>query len=128
MYLDSIAIRRVLDFVVSFPKSEIVFSFAPVTSQAAFAAEGFSSAASSNSPPQTSTPSLSPIEVQAAAAGEPWLSKHRPEDLSRELLDAGFTEVEMLSPEAIAPWLGKAPRTDGLRVSDRITIGAAIVK
>jgi methyltransferase (TIGR00027 family) len=129
MYLDAAAIRRVLDFVASFPKrSELVFSFAPVTSQAVFSTEGLSSSEASaiTNIPQKTTPTTA-IEAQAAAAGEPWLSKHRPEDLADELRAAGFAEVEMLLPEGVVPWLGAEPRKDGIRPSDRITIGTALV-
>jgi methyltransferase (TIGR00027 family) len=75
MYLQKSAIDAVLRSVAQFPAgSEIVLTFA----------------SASNTP--------RPIAERAAHAGEPWLSFFEPAEMRDELLAAGFTTVELLTP------------------------------
>jgi methyltransferase (TIGR00027 family) len=75
MYLQKSAIDAVLRSVAQFPAgSEIVLTFA----------------SASNTP--------RPIAERAAHVGEPWLSFFEPAEMRDELLAAGFTTVELLTP------------------------------
>lgn len=77
MYLQQDAIDAVLRSVAEFPAgSEIVLTFA----------------SASNTPPL--------IAERAAHAGEPWLSYFEPAEMHDKLRGAGFTTVELLTPDA----------------------------
>ncbi len=104
MYLTEEAVDTILQFVASMPRSsEIVFSFAN---------EG------------DSQPSL--IERNAAAVGEPWLTKFQPEELEQKLHKLGFSDIQFLTPKNIAERYIR-DRRDGLMVPKRASIVSAKV-
>jgi len=77
MYLNEDAIDTVLRSIAAFPAgSEIVLTFAP--------------------PPGDSP---SPFDRRATQLGEPWVSYFTPDALEAKLRNAGFSNVEFLSPE-----------------------------
>lgn len=88
MYLKEDAIDAVLRSVAAFPTgSEIVLTFAR--------------------PPGASP---SPLDRRAADLGEPWVSYFTPDALAAKLRDAGFTNVDFLSPgEAEARYFRTRP-------------------
>ena len=60
---------------------------------------------SSSSAVAASTAALSPIEQQALAAGEPWLSKHHPSDLTdllRAAVCGGFAAAAPIVERGVA--------------------------
>lgn len=122
MYLDASAIDAVLAYVASCPRgTELVFSFAP---SGAFSAAAFSDNENGTSGKGGGN---SGVEAQAAAMGEPWLSKHSPAEIEALLRRHGFTDVHFLAGDEAASYFGAAERADGLCASSRISIGAAVV-
>ena len=89
VYLTEAAIDAVLATVAAYPAgSEIVFTF---------------------SQPRDPRPDVRPdasgdgeptLADRVAAIGEPWLSYFSPEAMEEKLLDAGFRDVEFLTPDA----------------------------
>jgi methyltransferase (TIGR00027 family) len=92
MYLTEPAIDAVLATVATFPPgSEIVLTFAQ--------------------PGGAEHPGRPTLAERAAAVGEPWLSYFTPEALEWKLREAGFRDVEFLTPEmAAATYFHGAPR------------------
>jgi methyltransferase (TIGR00027 family) len=83
-YLSEEALDLTLKFVLSLPvSSELVFSFV-LQDQAA---------------PPDEAALMKIIVTQAAAIGEPWLSRFIPEELAAKLATMGFSRVVHLSPE-----------------------------
>ena len=67
-------------------------------------------------------------EASAAAVGEIWKQKHEPEELAAVLRAAGFSRVEMLTPELAAPYFAHCSGGEnGLRPPPRVSIGVAMV-
>ena len=122
MYLTADAIEALLRTVVAFGRgSELAFSFMP----AATLAEGATGAAFPDvdgGGAAAAGGAASRVEAQAAALGEPMLSKHTPEELTACLLRAGFTSVRMLSAADAAVRLGP-----DLCAPQRVSIGSACV-
>lgn len=104
MYLKEEAIDEVIRTVASFPAgSEIVLTFQP--------------------PPENSP---SPFEQRVAILDEPWLTYFEPEALEAKLRDAGFTNVEFLTPaEAKAMYFRQ--RLDNITVPRRTNILCAVL-
>jgi len=121
MYLDAAAIDATLAFVASRARgSELVFSFAPSGSPSNAQLGVFDGG--------TVAPAASGgVEAQAAALGEPWLSKHAPEDIRALTARHGFSELHLLEPDEAQAFFGAAPRADGLQASTRVSIGSAVV-
>ena len=65
------------------------------------------------------------LAARARELGEPWLSRFSAEELAAELGRAGFREVEFLSRERAAAYLGR--RDDGLEPPRRVRIVGARV-
>lgn len=63
---------------------------------------------------------------QAAARGEPWVSRFKPEDLKQRLCDLGFSTVTHLSPEDVQERYFQG-RTDGLRAPQFQQLMKAVV-
>jgi methyltransferase (TIGR00027 family) len=105
VYLSKEAVDAVFRFVSTLTKgSELVFTFA----QKRLA--GF----------------MNHTAARAAAAGEPWQTYFRPEDLSRRLYELGFSSVHFLEPEeARATYY--INRHDGLASPSLASIASAIV-
>lgn len=104
MYLTEEAVDTILQFVASMPRAgEIVFSFAN---------EG------------DGKPSV--IERNAAAVGEPWLTKFQPKELEQKLHKLGFSDIQFLTPQMIAERYIHE-RRDGLPVPKRASIVSAKV-
>jgi methyltransferase (TIGR00027 family) len=102
VYLPADSIKAIFQLIASFPKfSEVVFTFS----------QGDSS---------------SGLAEAAAAVGEPWRSYHDPDTLKRELLETGFSQVSILSPEE-AKDLYYRDRRDGLPPPRRSSIARATV-
>jgi len=79
VYLAEEAARAMFGLIASFPKgSEVVLSF--------WQGED------NNSAVKTLVDAL-------ATAGEPWRTYHSPEELTQQLLESGFSEVKVLSPQ-----------------------------
>lgn len=117
MYLAPPAVDAVFSVLGSQPRaSEVVFSFANADSGGliAFADDGAAPAAPGDA------------ELQAAAAGEPWLSVFDPDTLAARVRAHGFSDVSMLSVEDGAAYFA-LPRVDDLRPPQRVRIGAAVV-
>jgi methyltransferase (TIGR00027 family) len=110
MYLTEEAIDAVLATVAAYPAgSEIVLTFAqPRASD------------EDGAPSARGGPGLA---ERAAAVGEPWLSFFTPGALERKLRDAGFVEVEFLTPEAAEAAYFRA---GGLPFPPRVAIASAI--
>jgi methyltransferase (TIGR00027 family) len=101
MYLPEDAIDAVLRSVAEFPAgSEIVLTFA-----------------SASNMPQG-------VAGRAAQAGEPWLSYFEPEQIQEKLRDAGFSSVELLTPQDAKSRYFDAPSS--LPAPARTTIVAAV--
>lgn len=85
-YLTLDAISRMLEFVISLPRSsEIVLSFiVPLETLSGAEAEALALAAR-----------------KSAEVGEPWLTTFRPDDLRSLLRDLGFSDVYHLTPEDV---------------------------
>jgi methyltransferase (TIGR00027 family) len=64
------------------------------------------------------------VAQRAAADGEPWRTRFRPEQMRQSLIDAGFTRVFLLSPEA-ADARYFADRADGLRAPRAARLASA---
>jgi methyltransferase (TIGR00027 family) len=124
MYLTEPAIDATLDTVLSFPKgSEIVLTFATrVTDEEALnrRAAGNENPNASAAPP---APSLASI---VAAIGEPWLTYYEPDEITRKLRHAGFSDVELLTPE-IATDVYFAGRADNLPPPRKASVLSATV-
>lgn len=103
MYLEEKAIDTVLHTVVEFPVgSEIVLTFA-----------------------RSRGDSPSPLALRAADLGEPWLSYFEPGALEAKLRDAGFSQVEFLSPgDAETRYFRDRPQD--LPVPTQINIACAV--
>jgi len=109
VYLPQTSVSEIFQMVASFPApSEIVFTF----SQGDRSFED--------------NPGRPSLADEVAALGEPWRSYHDPAALCRELSEAGFSRVSLLSPEE-AKDLYYRERTDGLPPPRRSSIGRAIV-
>jgi len=65
------------------------------------------------------------LAARARELGEPWLSRFSADELAAELGRAGFREVEFLSRERAAAYLGR--RDDGLEPPRRVRIVSARV-
>ena len=79
-YLTRDAIWATFSFIASLPESEVVFDYSePIE----------------NYPPERRT-HVAAVGAQVAAIGEPWLSHFDPAELSRELHERGFGELEDL--------------------------------
>jgi O-methyltransferase involved in polyketide biosynthesis len=64
------------------------------------------------------------MEQRLAALGEPWLSSFDPTQLQRQLLEAGFSSAESLTPEELdARYFSR--RKDGLRTGGGVRIMCA---
>ncbi len=102
-YLTPDAVEAVFRWVASLPaSSELVFTF---------------------SQPRAHS---SPLAERARALGEPWLTHVTPEQLTAQLLDLGFTRVELLTPEAAeARYL--SGRADALPIPRRASTASALV-
>jgi methyltransferase (TIGR00027 family) len=118
MYLTEPAIDATLATVLSFPKgSEIVLTF--VSREAAPGGEAPLSRGAPLSRPATekdTSPATSPTPTPAervAALGEPWLTYYEPDELERKLRHAGFSAVQLVTPE-LAMERYFANRADGL--------------
>ena len=104
MYLTEPAIDATLATVLSFPKeSEIVLTFAT--------REGADPTA---------------LATAAAAIGEPWLTYFEPEEIERKLLGAGFSGVQLVTPE-IAERRYFAGRADNLPLPRKTSLLSALV-
>lgn len=80
MYLKEAAIGAALRSMASFPAgSEIVLTFLQ--------------------PETTAATGLSPLAGRVTRVGEPFVSYFEPDAIAAKLIDAGFAEVEFLSPE-----------------------------
>ncbi len=104
MYLKEDAIDAVLRSVATFPAgSEIVLTFAP--------------------PPGDSP---SPLDQRATDLGEPWVSYFEPDAIEAKLRDAGFSNVEFLSPaEAEVRYFRQRPKD--LPVPKRTNLVCAVL-
>ena len=104
MYLKEDTIDEVIRSVASFPAGrEIVLTFQP--------------------PPGNSP---SPFEQRVAILDEPWVSYFEPEELEAKMRDAGFSEVEFLTPaEAKAMYFHQ--RLDDLTAPRRTNILYALL-
>lgn len=110
MYLTDDAFMAIVRLVAAFPAgSEIVLTFA----QPAPLHES-----------DTSGETTRLAEV-AAKLGEPWRTYFLPETLETRLRDSGFSNVQLYTPELMAPYF--ATRTDGLPAPRRTSIVAARV-
>jgi len=108
MYLTEPAIDATLRTVAATPAgSEIVFTFADPT------------------PREGRDPDLPSLADRAASVGEPWLSYFTPDALERKLRAFGFGEVEFVTPELAARYVGQ--RSDGLMPPRRVSIVSARV-
>jgi methyltransferase (TIGR00027 family) len=141
MYLTEPAIDATLNTVLGFPRgSEIVLTFASrVLAERAAAAggplgrpatEGFFEealkrrAAGSDAPaPTAPTPSLASL---AADVGEPWLTYYEPDEIDRKLRHAGFSDVQLVTPE-LATERYFAGRADGLPPPRKASLLSAMV-
>ncbi len=105
VYLSKEAVDTVFRFVSTlFKSSELVFTFAQER------VAGF----------------MNHTAARAAAAGEPWVTYFRPEDLSRRLYELGFSSVHFLEPEEA--WKKYyINRHDGLAAPSLASIASAIV-
>ncbi|MBI1815394.1 MAG: class I SAM-dependent methyltransferase [Deltaproteobacteria bacterium] len=103
MYLKEDAVDAVLRSVATFPAgSEIVLTFAPP----------------GDSP--------SPLDQRATDLGEPWVSYFEPDAIEAKLRDAGFSNVEFLSPaEAEARYFRQRPKD--LPVPKRTNLVCAVL-
>jgi methyltransferase (TIGR00027 family) len=113
MYIPPSAVQELFKYVASLPPgSEIVFSF--------MSSLPLSPGATSISWP--SSWAGRGVEQQAAAVGEPFLSKYTPDELSELLLSVGFSEVHFLDrAEAFSSY------PSPLCTNFRTNIGRAIV-
>lgn len=109
VYLPQHSAKAVFQLVASFPKpSEIVFTF----SQGERSSDG-----------KSDGPALA---KEAAAVGEPWRTYHDPDSLLRELREAGFSRVSLLSPDEARDRYFRE-RHDRLPPPRRTSIGRALV-
>lgn len=69
----------------------------------------------------------SPLAMRVRAMGEPWLSAYTAAQISAQLLGAGFSQVEFLSPEA-ADRRYFQNRADVLKAPPLTNIGLATVE
>jgi methyltransferase (TIGR00027 family) len=130
MYLTEPAIDATLNTVLSFPRgSEIVLTFAtratdeqaPPPSRPA--TEGFFEEALNRRAAGNENPSLASI---VAAIGEPWLTYYEPDEITRKLHHAGFSDVQLLTPE-IATNRYFAGRADNLPPPRKASVVSATV-
>jgi methyltransferase (TIGR00027 family) len=146
MYLTEAAIDATLNTVLEFPRgSEIVLTFATperrdepaimgFPSRAPAADAGTPSGATDSSAPSatpgvTSTTPVPPgatLAAMAAAVGEPWLTFYEPDEIERKLRHAGFSAVDLVTPE-IANDRYFAGRPDGLPSPQRTHLLSATV-
>lgn len=106
LYLAEDAIHGIFELIASFPKrSELVLTFSQ--------GEGNNGA-------------VKTLADASAKVGEPWRTYHSPEELTRQLLESGFSEVSVLSPQE-ARELYYCDRQDNLPPPRRSSIARAIV-
>ena len=130
MYLKKKDISSMFNFVASFPKgSELIISWAPDNmnfENATFHADSSSTTTTTNIGDDTKNALVS-VETAAKAMGEPWLSKHNEEELTKQLLTSGFSHIELLSIEKAAAYFGPLPRADKLTPPVTVSVLAAVV-
>jgi methyltransferase (TIGR00027 family) len=93
-YLHRAAISEILQFIASVPGSEVVFDYSEPL-------ENYSPERRAN---------VAAIAARTAAIGEPWLSYFDPSELSKDLRERGFQELEDLGLADIAVRYLGAPK------------------
>ena len=110
-YLTEAAIGSTLEFVLSLPAgSGIVFSFIVADTLLDLDRRRDSAA----------------VAIRAASVGEPWITRFEPADLRRWLLEMGFAQVQLLTPEW-ADQLYFSRRRDGLEAPRETWLIRAVV-
>lgn len=106
VYLAEHTVRAIFELIASFPKgSEFVLTF---------------------SQGEDKNGAVKTLAEAAAKSGEPWRTYHSPEELTHQLLESGFSEVSVLSPQE-AKELYYCDRRDNLPPPRRSSIARAIV-
>ncbi|HKF23250.1 MAG TPA: SAM-dependent methyltransferase [Candidatus Angelobacter sp.] len=106
VYLAEDAVQAIFELIASFPKgSEFVLTF---------------------SQGESTNGAVKKLADASAKVGEPWRTYHSPEELTRQLLKSGFSEVSVLSPQE-AKDLYYRDRQDNLPPPSRSSIACAIV-
>jgi methyltransferase (TIGR00027 family) len=106
VYLAEDAVQAIFELVASFPKgSELVLTF---------------------SQGEDKNGAVKTMAEASAKVGEPWHSYHSTEELMRQLLESGFSEVSVLSPQE-AKELYYRDRQDNLPPPRRSSIARATV-
>jgi len=95
-YLRRDAISAILQFIASMPRSEVVFDYSEPL-------ENYSPERRAN---------VAAVAARTAAIGEPWLSYFDPSELSKDLHELGFQELEDLGLTDIAVRYLGAPKYD----------------
>lgn len=93
-YLRRDAISAILQFIASVPGSEVVFDYSEPL-------ENYSPERRAN---------VAAVAARTAAMGEPWLSYFDPAELSKDLRERGFQELEDLGLDGIAVRYLGAPK------------------
>ncbi len=127
MYLTEPAIDATLGTVLTFPRgSEIVLTFTSRETLSRPAIEGFSEEALNRRAAENEAAPGATVAAMAAAVGEPWLTFYEPDEIERKLRHAGFSDVQLVTPE-IANERYFAGRADGLPPPRKTSLLSATV-